>query len=384
MRATPLFAMSAVAAALLSWLCIVVNFERACAVADTPYLELCPVHAPGSQASLSALRSRLQANPGDTKAYVQLALTDRSPGRGKAVLAAARLAPNEPNILTAQAAAALDRQDWAGAAAALVQLTEYRDKPQAALALAAMIAAGHGPLLADHLTAGSRWFRQVLAQMARAGGGLSPALPLVVRALQSGVLDVHTVLAYVRQLKAAGAWVDAYSLWLSLSGRALPLVYNGGFDEAFQPDGFDWEVGPGGPAGRAGAFVERRLAENRGAVLDIRFTGRALQAPLIRQYLFIGEGRYRLRGDYMARQLRIEQGLAWTVACTAAPIQAGKSGALVDSAGVWQPFSFEISVPPGCGLVASLQLETFAPSEAALGARGRVAFDALSLEKVVR
>lgn len=383
MRVTSLVAAGTFVAALLAWLCIVVNLERACVVADTPYLDLCPGSVPGSD-RLSQLRSRIAANPGDTRAYVQLALADRSATQASAVAAAARLAPHEPNILTAQAAAALDRQDWPGAATALVALTEYRQQPRAALALAAMIAQGHGPLLADHLTPGSRWFRQVLAQMAQAGGPFSTALPLVVRALRAEVLDAQTVLAYVRQLKAAGAWVDAYSLWLTLSGKALPLVYNGGFDEPFQPDGFDWELPPPAPASRAGAFVERRGGDHRGAVLDIRFTGRAIHVPLVRQHLFLGEGRYRLRGDYMTRQLRMESGLAWTIACTAAPVQAGKSDALVDTAGVWHPFSFEFSVPPGCGMVASLQLETFAPSQAPLGARGRAAFDALALEKIAQ
>lgn len=383
MRAIFLVTAGCLAAAWLAWLGVTVNLERACVVADTPYLALCPTPAPGSEARLSMLRSRIAANPGDTRAYVQLVLADRSDARAGAVAAAARLAPNEPNILTAQAAAALDRQDWPAAAAALVALTEYRDQPRAALALATMIAQGHGPLLADYLTPGSRWFRQVLARMAQAGGRFSTALPLVVRALEAGVLDAQTVLIYVRQLKAAGAWVDAYSLWLALGGKALPLVYNGGFDEPFQPDGFDWELAPAVPASRTGAFVERRGGDRRGAVLDIRFTGRAIQVPLVRQHLFLGEGRYRLRGDYMGRQLRMENGLAWTVACTAAPVQAGKSAALADTAGVWQPFSFEFSVPRGCGMMASLQLETFAPTEAALGARGRVAFDALALEKIV-
>lgn len=383
MRRSSRIAAGTLAAGLLAWISIAVNLERACVVADTPYLDLCPA-PPGNEARLSMLRSRIAANPGDTRAYVQLALTDRSGAHRSALTAAARLAPSEPNILTAQAAAALNRQDWLAAAGPLVALTEYRGQPRAARALATMIAQGHGSLLADYITPGSRWLPQVLAQMASAGGHFSTALPLVVRALGAGVLDAPTVLAYVRQLKAAGAWVDAYSLWLAMGGKPLPLVYNGGFDEPFQPDGFDWEPARGVPANRTGAFVERRGGDHRGAVLDIRFTGRPIQLPLVRQHLFLGEGRYRLRGDYMARQLRMESGLAWSVACTAAPVQAGRSAALPDTAGIWLPFSFEFSVPAGCGMVASLQLETFAASEAVLGAHGRVAFDALALERLPR
>jgi len=130
--------------------------------------------------------------------------------------------------------------------------------------------------------------------------------------------------------------------------------------------------------------VERRGSDKHGAVLDIRFTGRALPSPLVRQYLFIGEGRYRLRGEYMAHQLRMEQGLAWNVQCTGSAASAGRTAALGDTGGSWEPFTLDFSVPAGCGAVASLQLETFAPFEAALGARGRVAFDAISLEKLGR
>jgi hypothetical protein len=192
------------------------------------------------------------------------------------------------------------------------------------------------------------------------------------------------VRTYVRQLKAAGAWADAYSLWLVLQGTSMPTLNNGSFDQPFVSDGFDWEAATAGPPSRAGAIVERRGAEERGAVLDLRFTGRAIAVPMVRQYLFLGEGRYRLRGEYMTRQLRMEEGLAWNVHCTASKTRAGGSPGLADTAGAWRSFAFEFTVPAGCGLVASLQLETFTPSEAALGARGRVAFDAFSLEKVGR
>jgi hypothetical protein len=221
-----------------------------------------------------------------------------------------------------------------------------------------------------------------MAQLPQGQAAFSAALPLVVRALHACNLDHETIRAYIRQLKTTGAWTDAYSLWLALQARDLPILFNAGFDDAFQSDGFDWEVTHSGPPSRAGAIVERKGAEERGAILDIRFTGRSIALPMVRQYLFLGEGRWRVKGQYMARQLRTEQGLAWTVQCTASSAQAGRSPALVDTNGAWQPFEFDIAVPAGCGPAAGLQLETFAPSEAVLGARGRVAFDAFSLEKL--
>jgi hypothetical protein len=376
-----LVAAGAAAALLLAWLCVGVNLKRTCALQDTPYLELCPKRAPGSEPHLDSLRNRIGANPGDANAYVQLAMAARPESRERLAQAAARLAPTEPNIVLLHAAAALQRQDWAQAVPPLVQLVEYRHVPVAAQILARLIAGGQGQLLMPHITAHSHWLGEVLANMQAPAASFSAALPLVAQALKVGVLGPDAVREYVRQLKAAGAWADAYGLWLVLQGKAMPALFNGGFDEPFASDGFNWEVTAAGPPSRAGAIVERRGAEERGAVLDLRFTGRTIAMPLIRQYLFLGPGRYRLRGDYMSRQLRMEQGLAWNVHCTAAKSRTGGSAALNDTGGAWQPFAFEFTVPADCGLVASLQLETFAPAEAALGARGRVAFDAFSLEK---
>ena len=60
----------------------------------------------------------------------------------------------------------------------------------------------------------------------------------------------------------------------------------------------------------------------------------------------------------------------------------GKSDALRDTLGLWRAFDFEFTVPPTCGVVASLQLETSAVADTTLGGRGRVSFDAFSLERI--
>jgi hypothetical protein len=101
---------------------------------------------------------------------------------------------------------------------------------------------------------------------------------------------------------------------------------------------------------------------------------------MARQYLFIGPGRYRVTGDYMTRQFRIEGGLQWAVHC--GERVAGASSPVEETGGLWRPFEFVITVPANCGLVASLQLETATPADAALGARGRVSFDAFNLQRL--
>jgi hypothetical protein len=266
----------------------------------------------------------------------------------------------------------------------LVELIEHHGNEQAAMAVARLIANGQGAQFGAYLKPGGQWLSQVLSQMPQLNIPISPALPLVVQALNAGVLERATVMAYIKGLKASGAWGDAYGLWLALNGKSLPTLFNAGFDEPFQPEGFDWETPAKMPANKTGAIVEQRGAEGRGAILGINFTGRTLPVPLARQSLFLGEGRYRLRGEYTSNQLRMEQGLAWTIRCTTGGAVPGRSEALGETAGIWRTFTFEFSIPPDCGLVAHLQLETFAPYDAALGARGRVDFDAFALEKVTR
>lgn len=360
----------------LAWQCIASNIERSCVAGDAPALDLCRSAPPGD------LRSRIAANPGDANAYVQLALANPAAPDAGALRAAQRLAPNDPGMLALQASLAWQRQDWAGAVGPLVQLAEYRDLAQPPLALARLIGAGHDALLAPHLQRGSRWFTRVLLNMPQAQVPLSSALGLIAQALKAGVLDDGAVRGYVRQLKAAGEWVDAYSLWLALHGKGLAAIYNAGFDQPLDSDGFDWEVTPAGPPARAGAIVQRRTGEQRGGILDIRFTGRRMSLPLVRQYLFLGAGRYRVRGEYMAHRLREPQSLAWVLQCTATRASVGRSPALGDTAGAWRPFEFEFAVPPGCGAVSSLQLETFDAANAALGASGQMAFDAFTLERL--
>jgi hypothetical protein len=367
------------AAAMVGWMAMAINRERACTLQESPAAALCaPPLAAGSDAELDALRTRIARNPGDANAYTALALADRSARHDALVDTASQLAPREPNLLLHRAAAALQRQDWPAAVAPLVELADRRGTTPAVKSLAGLVAAGHGPLLAPYLTPGSQWLPRMLAQMRDMGAPFSGALPLVIRALQAGVLDGDTVRGYVRDLKAQGAWADAYSLWLSLHGKSLPVLFNGDFDHAFELDGFDWEVPASGPARRAGVSVERRRADGRGSVLELQFTGRTLHPPIVRHYLFIAPGRYRLRGDYLARQFRLEEGLQWTVRCGTRAV--GASPAVGDTGGLWRPFEFAFTVPADCGLVASLELETAAPADAALGARGRVSFDAFVLE----
>jgi hypothetical protein len=368
-------------AAWLVWTAAAVHLERACVLLDTPYLPLC-TEAESKAERQSKLRARLASAPGDSAAWIQLTNLETGALEKPLLRAAATLAPNEPNVLMWRAGAALAANDLDEATKVLVQLVEYRGSGEAADALAVIVASGQGTaLLRPYLATASRWLPRVLASMSQRKLPLTTALPLLAEASAKAALPQQTIRAYIRSLKTAGHWADAYGLWSAQQKGPSPLLHNGSFDQPFQADGFDWELTATLPS-RAGALVAQRGAANRGQVLDIEFTGRPVALPIIRQHVFAGPGKYQLRGRYMSSRLRAEEGLAWVVRCTdgrRADAVAGQSAGLKDTAGKWETFQFGFSVPPDCGLVVSLQLETFAASEAAAGFKGRASFDALEL-----
>lgn len=373
------------AAGVMVWLAATANLRLACAHDDAILGAWCGKAAAGGPADRPAkLRQRIAANPGDSQAYAALSSLPQDAGRPGVLRAASAVAPHDLNVLMARATFALEQERWGDAAGDLVPLVEYyhhlTQKP--ARTLARMIVLGQGAGLEQHLKPGGRWFPLVLATMLELNAPLAPALPLMSRAVQEGALPADRAAHFIRSLKEQGSWVDAYTLWLARHGGRLPVLYNASFDEPFEPDGFDWEVTPQ-LVGREGADAATRPLAGRGHVLDVRFTGHAMRTPIVRQYLFLSPGRYRLAGQYSASRLRSESGLAWAVRCkvAGAPQLAGKSTEMRDTGGVWRPFQFDITVPAGCDTVASLELEPFAPYEATAGLRGRAQFDGLSLQK---
>jgi hypothetical protein len=265
----------------------------------------------------------------------------------------------------------------------LVRILAYRGSPEAAQVVAQLAAGPQGPiLLRPHMATAGEWLPQVLAASAALKLPAGDLLPIVAAAVEQGSLPDAARQGYMRSLKASGQWLDAYGLWLSQHKDAVPLLYNGGFDQAFEPDGFDWEFPNDVPRSRAGTVLEQDAVARRGLVLDIEFTGRRFSTPILRQYVFLAPGGYRVRGEYMSTKLRSEEGLAWRVQCTGGsrPV-AGRSPALRETGGLWKVVEFEVTVPADCGPVASLQLEPAGAYEAATGIKGHVALDSFSLSR---
>lgn len=371
--------LAAAVAVLVFWLGTSAHLRMACIQMDTPYLPLCPAAPEGPQLERQ-LGQRIARNPGDSDAWVQLMLAQGTRPSAGVLQATAALAPSDPNVMTRRAGAALQRGDLALATTLLVDNVRYRGSGPSAVALAQLLAAPGGlQLLRPHLASAADWLPGVLGAIPAAKVPLPSALTLVMEARDRGALPDASWRNYLRNLKTSGYWVDAYGLWLASRKDPAPLLYNGSFDDPFEQDGFDWEFTLA-PRSRAGVVFEQDAVARRGNVLGMEFTGRSFPSPIVRQYVFTAPGSYRLQGEYMATKFRSEQGLVWSVVCTAGrKAVAGRSEPLQDTGGVWRKVEVQFTIPPDCGPVASVQLEPAAAYEATTGLRGELALDAFSL-----
>lgn len=357
------------------------HLHLACTVMDTPYLPLCDEPSTAPEEIQAQLRERIQRNPGDSWAWSRLMIAE-SGERPSAFRGAAALAPNNANVLRWRAAEALDGGRVDEGLRLLIQILRHRNSTEAAQIVAQIAATPEGvELLRPHLGQARKWLPKVLAGMQSLKIPPGQALPLVVEALRQSGLPDDVRRTYMRSLKRSGQWIDAYGLWLAQHKQGVPLLYNGGFDRAFEADGFDWEFASV-PRSRAGVLIKQHALARRGFVLEIEFTGRRFSSPILRQYIFAPPGSYRLRGEYMASKLRSEGGLAWSVVCPSVrKAAAARSSPLVDTGGLWKPVDMDITIPADCGPVASLQLEPAAAFEAATGIKGRVELDGFTLTR---
>ena len=378
------WALCAALALALAALAVQRNLRRACDLGEWPEFSFCPQPDADVASQVRDLRARIDANPGDATPWLALALLTQQPGGvapldDAAVLAtASRLVPQDAMLLRVQASRALQQRQWTQAVEALVRLVQEHGDAEAARVLAALMAEPAAvAALRAALVSGSTWFEAALAQLGAAKVPVVVAMPLVAQALPLKLLSPQSGQALMRTLKAGGQWLEAQALWVYLLGGSAPMLFNGGFENGFIADGFDWELREQAPS-RAGVLFEQPPAGARGRVLQLTFTGRTIAQPLVRQLLVLPPGGYTLSGEYMARQMRTEQGLAWSLSCSAGGRELARSAPLLDTQGQWRSLKLALDVPGDCAAVV-LQLQTQLGSEALAGLRGQMSFDAFGL-----
>lgn len=340
---------------------------------------------------LQKQRDHLSANPGDSLAYADLA---RFAGQPQALLqtsssavldAAGIAAPYDATVLQIQAGQALQKGEWPKAVSQLVLLSEKFGSSDARAALAALLARSRAePELMKALLIAAKqdqtWLLSVVRMMPSAELPASMAAPLAGQLAQSVGLQPKLGQMLIRQLKTERAWVDAYAIWLSLWKKPLGFLFNGDFEQPFLPDTFDWEVLDKKPY-QAGAQVSLSGNGKQGQSLLVKFTGRLIRTPIVRQHLMLPPGNYQLSGQYQSSNLRSNEGLAWTLVCGEAKQELARSPALIRTGQQWTPFGVDFRVGNDCGPVVHLLLQTQAPYEARTGQHGEIRFDNFDLKR---
>ena len=364
-----------------------INVERACVLMQWPELQSCTNRDRSESAQRETLLMQIERNPGESEAWIQLALLSSRPNykadqfNHDAILdMATRLARQDRRLHRLQASRAVQRQQWAEAVDWLTRLVEDSDDGQAAIALATLM---REPLamaaMKNHLQPGGRWFGLMVGALPQARVTVVEAMPLVVQAVAQKSVTPELMQQLLQQLKTEKQWIEARALWNAWLGHPSPLIFNGDFNNGFIPGGFDWEVTPEQPS-KAGALVRQVALDKRGGVLQLAFTGRAMAVPVIRQHLVLLDRRYLLSGQLMTTRLQTNEGLAWTVNCANDGREIARTTAIKDTSALWQPFRLEFEVPSSCANAVSLQLQTYASYESSTGLRGQVTFDDFKLE----
>ena len=176
-----------------------------------------------------------------------------------------------------------------------------------------------------------------------------------------------------------GRWGEAYSRWagsVALSGGALPLVYNGQFEQPVSGRGFDWRLTR--MPGVSVQFVADAGA--KGQVAHALFRGRPVAHVSLEQPLLLAPGSYRLSARVRADALRSDRGLEWSVTCDGKgePLASGER--LQGTFG-WRTVTTEVIVPAAGCTGQWLRLRNPAPSGSAQQVWGDLWFDDVSLQR---
>jgi hypothetical protein len=388
------FALLLVAALWLGWKAWDVNITMSCWKNEWPNLPVCEeINGRTPQERVARLQERLAANPGDSQALVELTELAHRPETAAgldapALLAAAgQAAPQDVTVLQLQANEALRAQRWPDALDKLTRLSQHHHNADATRVLAELVALAAQPpaqptlqqALVDAVDADAGWLDRVLRAMPGAKLPLGSAMPLVaLAAAKEPGLSAPLGLYVIRQLKTEGLWLEAHAIWLRLWKRPLGYLFNGDFEQNFVAGGFDWEVIERDPH-RGGARIDLAGRRERGQVLRVAFTGRAMKTPLVRQHLLLPPGSYRFAGEFQSGDLRSERGLAWVFSCASDGRELARTAPLMAGGRTWQPLAVSLEVPAECGLGVALALQTEAPFEARTGLRGEVVFDRFTL-----
>lgn len=226
------------------------------------------------------------------------------------------------------------------------------------------------------------WRHRFLATVATKApdtGAVAPLFDAVRR--QQGGLAGNELAPWLDRLVREGRAGQAYLLWAANlppeRQRSLGNVFNGGFEFAPDPVGFDWRFGR-----VPGARIERLGGSGVGgqSALRVAFEHRRVPFAHVRQMLALAPGRYQLSLRARADGLRSERGLVWQVSCVAGGRLLGQTDPLRGQT-PWHRTEMQFEVPADCpGQWLLLRVPARIEAEQQIG--GRAWFDDLVIRRL--
>jgi len=191
--------------------------------------------------------------------------------------------------------------------------------------------------------------------------------------------------AYIDHLLDVGYYTDAYFVWLNglQSGQlaALGNVYDGGFEQMLDDEGFGWRLSVSKGVMMA---AEPTYGQGGKKALHVAFQQKLQSRELIHQFLMLDAGKYRLSGKARLDKLDAGKGVRWEINC------ADRDGRQLLSnseyfigTDSWNKFETGFDVPPEKCEVQMLRLQLDAGNDYdETPFSGAVWFDDLEIARV--
>lgn len=387
---------AAIAGTLLAWRVLVVGIdalsERASGMAEPD--------ASGKAAATDAQwRDRLNRNPADVRALLQLGRQLESEGKREEADAAhrqaLRLAPGDIETLQQAAAyylrAGNDKEALVTLGRAVSAANGQVNNSIWDVFLEAFDSERHKAFFDDGARTNPGWW----AGFFRVACGSTTNLPalhaLYLARAGAGMATANEQRCVIERLQREGQWKLAYQVWVnslpSDQRERAGRVFNGDFEVPLSNIGFDWLIPQ-----QDGVDVFLEPTEGMGGqrALNITFINKRFSGPPIYQYLLLGPGRYRFEGRGRT-DLETWLGLQWGIYCRDSAGQESRQLAFSErfiGAVDWTDFRRDFEVPKDCPIQV-LRLELAAPKRdasvlgnVAVRLRGRMWFDDLRVSAI--
>ena len=341
--------------------------------------------------ALSSAQDAFARNPLDAERLLQLSRVIEAGGDEEAArrlkLIAGDMRPRDTRIQAEALAILIQRRDFEAAMTSLDGL--IRARPNRASALHAVVAdiatdpEGRGAVVAK-LAERPPWREPFIAETIRSGRArLAQQLMSDLRATGTPPGTPELALIVSHYLKA-GEVDAAYGAWLaSLTPeelRRVRLVYDGGFEGEVRGLGFDWTVKP------AKGLTHRLFPRNTASMdmsLQLDFSDFREGFSHLSQILRLRPGRYRLTGEARIEAIQPITEFHFRIHCLAAGqrVMLAEAPPLPQSS-QWIAFEGTFTVPPAGCKDQALSLESRKGAGAQRISRGRLALDAIAIDRL--